>query len=99
MPIVLQVRGIEQLWPNNQPHEDICYMEWADSCLPNASRQRLLGRRQARVEGSFADATNNHGFKRCRWRGLTMATIQDLMIATVQNLRKLVRYSPGQKPS
>ena len=42
------------------------------------------------VERSFADAANRHGFKRARWRGLVKQSIPDLVIATVQNLRKLV---------
>jgi hypothetical protein len=42
------------------------------------------------IERSFADATNRHGFKRARWRGLWKQAIQDLLIATVQNLRKLI---------
>jgi Transposase DDE domain len=42
------------------------------------------------VERSFADAANRHGFKRARWRGLIKQSIQDLLIATIQNLRKLV---------
>lgn len=73
-------------------HEDSEYIEWADSCLSSKNRCRLLSRRRAKVEGSFADATNNHSFKRCRWRGRTMAAIQNLMISAVQNLRKLLRY-------
>jgi hypothetical protein len=48
------------------------------------------------IEGSFADAANRHGYKRHRWRRLAGATIQNLLIATLQNLRKLLRY--GQKP-
>jgi len=68
------------------------YYEWADGCLSAKERKRLLSRRKAKAEGSFADAANNHGYKRSRWRGLTMATIQNLMIAAVQNLRKLLRY-------
>jgi len=43
------------------------------------------------MEGSFADAANNHGFKRSRWRGLWRQRIQDYMIAAVQNVRILVR--------
>jgi hypothetical protein len=31
-----------------------------------------------------------HGFKRARWRGLVKQSIQDLLIATIQNLRKLI---------
>lgn len=42
------------------------------------------------MERSFADAANRHGFKRARWRGLLKQSIQDLLIATVQNLRKLI---------
>ena len=48
-------------------------------------------RRQYWMEGSFADAANNHGLKRSRWRGLWKQIIQDLLIATCQNLRKLGR--------
>ena len=44
-----------------------------------------------RAEGSFADATNRHGYKRARWRGLAGMTIQNLLIAAAQNLRKLIR--------
>ena len=51
-----------------------------------------LKRRQHLIERSFADAANCHGFKRARWRRLWRQAIQDLLIATVQNLRKLVRY-------
>ena len=67
-------------------------LEWADNCLPRYQRQRLMRRRMYKAEGSFADAANNHGFKRARWRGLTKVKIQNLMIASIQNLRKLLRY-------
>jgi Transposase DDE domain len=42
------------------------------------------------MERSFADAANRLGFKRARWRGLVKQSIQDLLIATIQNLRKLI---------
>jgi len=48
-------------------------------------------RRQHLQERNFADAANNHGFKRARWRGLWRQRIQDLLIATLQNLRILIR--------
>ena len=44
------------------------------------------------MEGSFADAANNHGFKRARWRRLWRQQIQDYLIATVQNVRILLRH-------
>ena len=52
-------------------------------------------RRQHWMEGSFADAANNHGLKRSRWRGLWKQVIQNLLIATCQNLRKLGKASFG----
>ena len=55
-------------------------------------------RRKYKAEGSFADATNNHGFKRSRFRGIEKAQIQNLMIAAIQNLRKLMRHI-NRKPA
>ena len=50
-------------------------------------------RRKWLMEGSFADAANNHGFKRSRWRRLWRQQIQDYMIAAVQNARILIRHA------
>jgi transposase len=47
-------------------------------------------RRQYLIEGSFADAANNHGFKRARWRRLWRQQIQDYLIAAIQNIRILL---------
>ena len=74
------------------------YIDWADNCLPKYQRKRLMARRKHKAEGSFADAANNHGFKRSRFRGIEKAEIQNLMIAATQNLRKLMRYI-GRKPA
>lgn len=49
-------------------------------------------RRQHVMEGSFADAFNNHGAKKARWRGLARQRIQSWLIAAVQNLRVLLRH-------
>lgn len=67
------------------------HIDWADGCLSKYERKRLMARRKYKAEGSFADAANNHGFKRCRLRGIEKATIQNQMIAAIQNLRKLLR--------
>jgi IS5 family transposase len=66
-------------------------IEWADSCLSHCQRKRLMRRRMYKAEGSFADAANNHGYKRARWRGLEKVRVQNLMIASIQNMRKLLR--------
>lgn len=68
------------------------YIEWADECVSKSRRRRLMARRRVKAEGSFADAANNHGFKRARWRGIVKMRIQNLMIAAIQNLRKLMRH-------
>ena len=49
------------------------------------------------MERSFADAANNHGFKRARWRRLWRQQIQDWLIAAIQNIRILLR--PRLKPA
>jgi hypothetical protein len=49
------------------------------------------------MEGSFADAANNHGFKRARWRRLWRQQIQDLLIAVVQNVRIIIRSVMGRR--
>lgn len=53
-------------------------------------------RRKWLMEGSFADAANNHGFKRARWRRLGRQKIQDYMIAAVQNIRILISSSDNR---
>ena len=59
----------------------------ANSAAARYSRKR----RRHVMEGSFADAFNNHGAKKARWRGLARQRIQSWLIATVQNLRILLR--------
>ena len=67
------------------------FIDRADAALSKGERRRLMARRKSVMEGSFADAANNHGFKRARWRSLAKVHLQGLLIATVQNVRKLLR--------
>jgi hypothetical protein len=50
-------------------------------------------RRQHVMEGSFADAVNNHGAKKARWRGVWRQKIQSWLIAAVQNLRMGMHFT------
>jgi len=50
------------------------------------------------IERSFADAANNHHFKRARWRRLWRQQIQDYMIAAIQNVRTSLAHQ-NPKPS
>ena len=71
------------------------------TCLDRARQQahspaayRDRRRRKHLAEGSFADAANNHHFKRSRWRRLWRQQIQDFLIATIQNVRILLKHRP-----
>ncbi len=62
----------------------------AQANSPAARRNRK--RRQHLMEASFADAVNNHHFKRARWRRLWRQQIQDYLIAAIQNIRILLKH-------
>ncbi|MHA3770694.1 IS1182 family transposase [Verrucomicrobiota bacterium sgz303538] len=66
----------------------------------SASAKKDRRRRQHLMEGSFADAANNHGFKRARWRRLWRQQIQSSLIAVCQNIRLLIaRGTRGLVPA
>jgi transposase len=54
------------------------------------SRQDIK-KRQDLSERSFAQSTR-YGFKKARWRGLVRVTIQDYLIASIQNIMKLIEH-------
>jgi hypothetical protein len=49
------------------------------------------------LERSFADAANNHHFRRARWRRLWRQQIQDYLIAAIQNVRILLANQNPKK--
>ena len=51
-------------------------------------------RRRHLMEGSFAHASNRHGFKRARWRRLHNQRTQDFLIAACQNIWIYLRHHP-----
>jgi len=57
-----------------------------------AAALRLLARRKAVAEGSFAEAHVLHGHWRCRWRRRRRVQLQCYLVAAVQNIGKLVRH-------
>jgi hypothetical protein len=50
---------------------------------------RDIKKRQDLSERSFAQSTR-YGFKQARWRGLVHVSIQDYLIASIQNIVKLI---------
>ena len=73
-------------------HEDQDAIDAARAESASLAAKRDRRRRKHLMEGSFADAANNHGFKRSRWRRLWRQQIQDYLIAAVQNIRLLLRH-------
>jgi len=55
-------------------------------------------RERRKIEMSFAHLKRNLGFRRLRLRGLTGAADEFLLAATVQNLKKLVRFIGDRAP-
>ena len=80
-------------------HRDQELLDKARKIASSKAAKRDLKRRQHLMERSFADAANCHGLKRARWRGLWRQAIQDLFIATVQNLRKLIKHLSETNPT
>ena len=74
---------------NRYPDHHLLERARRQSHGPAAQRDRQ--RRQWLQERNFAEATTQHGFKRARWRGLAKQSVQDQLIATLQNLKILLR--------
>jgi len=64
----------------------------AASSTKEAKRNR--DRRKWRMEGSFAQSANLHGFKRSRWRRLWRQRIQDHIICAIENVKILISNAP-----
>lgn len=55
--------------------------------------RRMRGERQWKMEGTFAEAKENHCLNRARYRGLSKMQIQSYMIGLVLNLKRLAAFS------
>jgi hypothetical protein len=75
-------------------HEDHELIEQARAQAASAAARRDRRRRRHLMEGSFAQASNQHHFKRARWRRLWRQRIQDYLIAAVQNIAILIKHLP-----
>jgi transposase len=73
-----------------QRHEKQHLLDVARAQAHSVAARRNRTRRQHLMERSFADAANNHHFKRARWRRLWRQQIQDYLVAAIQNVRILL---------
>jgi transposase len=69
-----------------------------EGCTPGRARA-LLARRKSVAEGSFAEAHVRMNHRHCRWRRRWRVQIQCYLMATVQNVKKLIRRGPGRRRS
>lgn len=53
--------------------------------------KKLLRKRRTLLEGSFADAKNNHNLGRAKFRGIKKVQEQSFMTAITQNIKKMVK--------
>ena len=67
-------------WRTIKRHIHYDQIQRARSQSRSGWAKRDRKRRMHLMEGSFADAATNHGFKRARWRGLGPQSIQDWLI-------------------
>jgi hypothetical protein len=81
-----------------QRHEKQAVLDVARAQAHSRAAWRDRQRRYHLMERSFADAANNHHFKRARWRRLWRQQIQDYLIAAIQNVRILLAHQ-NPKPS
>lgn len=78
---------------NRYPGHELLERARRQSSGPAARRDRK--RRQWFQERNFGEAATQHGFKRARWRGLQKQTVQDNLIAALQNFKILLRSKLG----
>lgn len=78
-------------------HEKQGALDVARAQAHSRAAQRSRRRRQHLMERSFADAANNHHFKRARWRRLWRQQIQDYLIGAIQNVRILLAHGGDKR--
>jgi transposase len=80
-----------------QRHEKQAALDVARAQAHSLAARLDRRRRHHLMERSFADAANNHHFKRARWRRLWRQQIQDYLIAAIQNVRILLANQNPKK--
>ena len=59
--------------------------------MSDPTLRQKLSERMWKIEGLFAEAKQNHGLSRARYRGRSKVQIQAYLSATAQNLKRLVK--------
>lgn len=75
-------------------YEEQEYIDKAIRQAESPRTQRELRQRMGLGEGSFGEGSRCHGLKRARWRRLSNISIQNNLIAAIQNIKKIVKHCP-----
>jgi IS5 family transposase len=75
---------------NRQEEGEI--LDLVKEILATPQARNNIAKRKWRVEGSFAEGKNLHLLRRALLRGLEWVQVQFYLVATIQNLKKLVKY-------
>jgi transposase len=67
-------------------------LDLAKEILATPQARKNIAKRKWFMEGSFAEGKNLHLLRRALFRGLEWVQIQFYLVATIQNLKKLVKY-------
>ena len=71
------------------PYEEA--IEWGHEQLRTEAGQQVAKQRKTTAEWVVAEGKNFHGLRRAQQRGIEKVSVQVLMTATVQNLKRLMR--------
>jgi len=71
-------------------HEDYQYVEKSLNWLQSPCAKLSIKERACYAEWAIAEAKGLHGLSKTRYRGLEKVTIQGLMTASVQNIKRLL---------
>jgi transposase len=86
-------RGPKGRWLSRGLEEE--YLERVRAYRETEAYRKALRKRAVWPEPLFAEAKEWHGFRRFRLRGLEKVNAEALMIASGQNVKRLVTYHPG----
>jgi transposase len=86
-------KGPEGRWLSRGLEEE--YLERVRSYRQTEAYRKALRKRAVWVEPLFGEAKEWHGARRFRLRGLEKANSEALMIASGQNVKRLVVFGPG----
>lgn len=70
--------------------QQILYDKVLEDMKRNLFKEKLIERRW-KIEGLFAEAKENHCLRKAKYRGRAKMQIQAYLVATVQNLKRLVK--------